>query len=375
MTSTLQKRRWATATGGCRLPVVLALAALFLAGALDANAWAGPWVPMTSAFPIPGNGIPTAQQVPGKDYSDYRDKDGITGAGDPEQVIAWDGMGGIRDSVDYSGSRLPFPGVDIDLEVDALAAGIDALYNEVIADNAALLFSVGDLGIGGLVGDGNIYVEPTAAAGGAGAFSIWATPTDIDQHGVTDVDGLEVWGADNVDDSTLYSLYGDPFAVLTPALVAKVAIWEFSGGASTPHTLTSELAAAMDLQFTGFGLGGPAWGQLVELMDLDAMMVLGREVLFSIAPIDLSQFDPLLPNLDGGEIFVYTDPNSPTSFLRHGGHEWDTAFDVMGTFNVLSENINALEAVSVPEPSSLVLALLAIAGLIGRPLWRTRRTA
>jgi hypothetical protein len=47
----------------------------------------------------------------------------------------------------------------------------------------------------------------------------------------------------------------------------------------------------------------------------------------------------------------------------------------MGTFNVLSENINALEAVSVPEPSSLMLALLAVAGLAARPLWRNRRTA
>ena len=77
-------------------------------------------------------------------------------------------------------------------------------------------------------------------------------------------------------------------------------------------------------------------------------------------------------NFDGGEIFVYT-PGSPTMFLRHGGHEWSTAFDVMLTFQLPSENINALEAVSgVPEPSTVLLAICGLVCLFGA---RVRRRA
>ena len=123
---------------------------------------------------------------------------------------------------------------------------------------------------------------------------------------------------------------------------------------------------AMDLQF-GFGGTGPLFGQLVELMDVDATMASGEQLLYSIAPLPLSQFDPALPDFDGGEIFVYDGPGTATRFLRHGGHDWDTAFDVVATFanlGVMSENINALEAVATPEPASCILMLLAAVGLL-----------
>jgi hypothetical protein len=94
-------------------------------------------------------------------------------------------------------------------------------------------------------------------------------------------------------------------------------------------------------------------------MDVDAIMVLGVQLIFSIQPITV----PGTPiAFDGGEIFEYDGPGMPTRFLNHGGHDWDTAFDVMGTFHLQNENIDALEAVSqfVPEPTSAMLLLMGL---------------
>jgi hypothetical protein len=153
--------------------------------------------------------------------------------------------------------------------------------------------------------------------------------------------------------------------VQIPGAALKVAVWEYDtvGLTSLPHTYTTDLAAAMDLQLVGVGNGGPLWAQLVETMDVDAIMTLGPKVLFSIRP----QVIPGTPfAFDGGEIFVYDGPNTPTKFLDHGGHLWDTAFDVMGTFNLQNENVDALEAVAtfVPEPGTCALAALGLLGLV-----------
>ena len=40
-------------------------------------------------------------------------------------------------------------------------------------------------------------------------------------------------------------------------------------------------------------------------------------------------------------------------YLFHGGHLWNTEFEVMATYNTASENINALEAANIPEPCDL----------------------
>ena len=89
-------------------------------------------------------------------------------------------------------------------------------------------------------------------------------------------------------------------------------------------------------------------------------------ILFTIDPITGSD-DELI--FDGGEIWLWDGitPGSAT-FLSHGGHTWDTAFDVMGTFGVDSDDVNALESVwdategEIPEPVSV--AFLG-AGLLG----------
>jgi hypothetical protein len=319
-----------------------------------------PWAPVTNPIgPAPGRYIPRPDEVPGKDFSEVRDRDAL-GVPDPEQDVAWDGSGGVRDSFDYSGSRVAYPDVLPDREVDGISAGGDALFNEVRDNRAALLFSVEN--------DPNIMFEkPTGVPGWPAGFGVWATAPVLDfTIPPLDTDGLEVWGGDNNDDSDRYSLAGDPFtAFVVPNESRKVAIWQYNavGGTSTHHTLTTDLAAAMDLQYVGFGVNGPLWGQLVELMDVDAIMTLGSQVLFSIRPLDLA--DPLLPDFDGGEIFEYTDPTQPTEFLDHGGHLWNTAFDVMGTFNLVNENVDALEAVSsTPEPGCVILLLLGMAGCV-----------
>jgi hypothetical protein len=317
-----------------------------------------PWAPMTSAVPGPSILVPSAKEVPGKDFSDVRDRD-AAGFLDPEQVVAWDGLGGVRDSYDYSGSRAAFPEVAQDQAVDGLAAGGDALFQSVIDNQAALLFSVET--------DPDIYFEratgfPAAPAG----FGLWASALDIDaMNPPLDTDALEVWGGDNNDDSDRYSIAGDPF-IMIPGGAAKVAVWQYAlpGGPSAPHTFTTDLAAAMDLQYVGVGLGGPLWGQLVELMDVDAIMMFGPRVLFSIRPLDLTPAAPFF--FDGGEIWEYNGAGVPTEFLDHGGHLWSTAFDVRATFGLNHENIDAIEAVAqfVPEPSALLLGMLAMALLI-----------
>jgi hypothetical protein len=311
---------------------------------------ANPWVPLSTwVNPGPSRFIPTVKEVPGKDFSDIRDRD-AAGVLDPQQVVAWDGSGGVRDSFDYTGTQ-PAPLNQQNQGVDGLSSGGDALFQAVRDDQAALLFSA--------EGDPDIYFEratgfPAAPAG----FGVWATALDIDaMNPPIDTDALEVWGGDNNDDSDRYSLDGDPFL---PG-AGKVAVWSYSppGGPSAPHTMTTDLAAAMDLQFGGPGVGGPLWGQLVELMDVDAIMTFGTQVTYSIRPL----FIPGTPiAFDGGEIFEYDGPGIATRFLKHGGHVWDTAFDVRGTFHVNNENIDALEgiATAVPEPASCLMVAFGL---------------
>lgn len=339
----------------------LVVAAGLLALQSPTTSFANPWVPIANPVsPGSGNTVPTAQQVPGKDFSDIRDRD-AAGVFDLEQVVAWDGSGGVRDSFDYSGSRALYPQ---DTGVDGIAAGGDALFQALRQNRSALLFSAEN--------DSRVlFVRPTGLPNPTPGFGVWATAADVDaMNPPIDLDGLEIWGADQNDDSDRYSLAGDPFTN-SPAAPQKVAIWSYNpaGNTSDPHTLTTDLASAMDLQYGGIGVGGALWSQLVELMDVDAIMTFGLQVTFSIRPIDLSLIDPTLPNFDGGEIFLYDGPATPTSFLVQGGYTWDTALDIVGTFSVASENIDALEAASVPEPGSLTLLVVGASGM----LWYARR--
>jgi hypothetical protein len=350
------------------------LAVLLLSATLAAHAGSykpqGPFVPG-----VPGSIIPGPKNVPGKEYSDHLDKDGRTGAPDPEQNIAWDGVGGVADTFDYTGSRILVDGT-ID-EVDALANRGDLLFNAVIANTSALLFSVDH--------DPRIHYESIG-----GGFGVWANPSSIDQHGVVDLDGLEVWGPEpdappgsvtTTDDANRYSLekprgYDPPLNQMDPL---GVAVWNYDAinHISNPWWKQSELAIAIaplappetvsvDYIEENFNLDG----MMNYDVSFDDVPLPGDRIMFTIDPI----LDPAGSVIfDGGEIFTYTRGAASAAFLTHGGHQWNTAFQVQATFGLVSENVNALEAAStVPEPGSMLLLGFGLVGLAGFTLRKKR---
>lgn len=359
-----------------KLPVV------FMATAMIALMWSAqpasadpPYVP-AGPFVVPTAGpiLPGPTEVPGKEFSSHSDKDHFH-FGDPEQVVNWNGLGGTYDGVDYTGSRQSDPE---ERQVDALANVDDALFQEVINDAAHLLFSVDSIGgtAPGFDEGANVFYEKRITGG----FGVWAdqslaTPdgaagSEVDVGApIFDLDGLEVWGPEPPDlnvpdppfigDANRYSLGA---GVLADPL--GVSVWDIAGGIpATPLWLQGEIAVIISI---ASGINIDAFNP--EEINLDGMMTFADEkIMFTIDPMKDSTGAPLF---DGGEIFVGTRTGGVGggvlggSFLFHGGHLWDTAFPVMGTFGLLSENINALEAVStVPEPASLVLASLALLSL------------
>jgi len=138
-------------------------------------------------------------------------------------------------------------------------------------------------------------------------------------------------------------------------------VWRYSGGASNPWLTDAAIVAALNAEF-GFGLCD---------IDLDAMMTWDEEdtsdefntawgdsIMFSLAPVTGTAWA-----LDGGEIFVWDAQG--IRYLYHGCHLWDTPFQVQGYAGGLSENVNALEAVSVPEPVTMAGLMLAVGSLAG----------
>jgi hypothetical protein len=137
----------------------------------------------------------------------------------------------------------------------------------------------------------------------------------------------------------------------------------------------------------------------IEGVNLDALMVRelfgdidtfdrnpdggpGDQIIFSIRQI----VDPADPDgyyATGSELFVLDGSTGPagTTYLMHGGHLWDHMYALTslavgpgGPFNgrgVIDINgIEAIgEAVVVPEPASMLLGCLALAGVV---VWRKR---
>jgi hypothetical protein len=180
------------------------------------------------------------------------------------------------------------------------------------------------------------------------------------------IDSVDLWGPEAQSRAAFYSFGGDP---------GDVSIYTLQGLAPSflaPYVTTAEIGGA---------IGNTA---LAPLIDVDGLMVNdvgtgfnpfdgefgpGDSMIFSIAPIPNPEGGPDF--FDGGEIWLW-EFGQPAEFLDHGGHLWDTAFDVRGTFGTQSENVDAIEAVSIPEPSSIAFVIAAIYGLVGL---RRRKTS
>ncbi len=389
-------------------------------------AWATiPYSGAGGAFPGFGPSVVAPTSVGGKEFSHDRDY-GVTLFGPPdtlpdaEQIVAWDGLGGVVDVTDYSGTR---PGYTPDDEIDALANRGDFAYNELKADIAHLLFSLDDkfnfvtpgggigsvtpgllppgtapgvtLGNGNVVGGSGEISYELALFGGANlpdTQGLWAKQADINGMPLPDdIDGLEVWGPEPPGaDADKYSLDIDALSFGFPATPADaVSVWNATG---TPYVLQSSVAGAVmallgPMPATAFmpdGPFGPTDG--IAAINLDALMVRdvvgdpdrfdpdgiaapvpGDEIIFSIRQI----VDPSDPDgfyATGSELFIL-NASAPPTFLTHGGHVWDHAY-TLGAFGGSDGNqrfafdINAIEAVgefAVPEPASLGLSLLGLA--------------
>ncbi len=316
--------------------------------------WATGLIALSATTPLP----PTA--VTGKEYSDGD----MVILENSHPAWLWDGAGGLRGASIWDG--LP-PGAPPPLlQLDAMANGHDSYFHEVAHHNtASLLFSVACDSTATSIW----YENPDGSRG------VWASKAQIYSEGVADLNALEVWGPDDVSNTEYVSVWGDlsgSWAILTTA----------RDGVLT----TEELAGTIGL-FAGAGMvnGAPlddaAILDLASQVQLDALMYFEDEVvipdgpplpclpscfdkiLFSIEPLTLLDGSVLF---DGGEIWTYTlGSGEPAQFLNHGGHVWDTAFDVRGTFGVFSENVDALEALPVPAPVPEAGALAASGLLTG----------
>ena len=337
-----------------------------------------------------GKEVPFPPQVPGKEYSEDPDRNGNPlHTPNPGQVIAWDGTGGTTNTSNFLTLWNPQSGIPApaSFQVDALANREDLLFYPVIYDRVPLVFSTGLPGGPRTDYDNYIFYErpnhkvllpfPYKEIG------VWATPAQINQVEPNNVEGLELWAPVQdptvpledrvnsvllngpelpVDDANRYSLLGDPLGC---------SVFKSNGDCLF---LKADIAAAITPLFPGLDITDAK-------IDLDGLMTWENDILFSLKPIDgdndaiITDNDPS-KDLDGGEIFVWR-ATKPAKFLIHGGHVWDTAFNVKDTVEFwtglkVNENIDALEAVAVPEPSTflslLTLGTLGAASTLKRKL-------
>ncbi|QDU59137.1 PEP-CTERM sorting domain-containing protein [Aeoliella mucimassa] len=376
-----------------------------------------------------GEGATPVGEVYGKEYSNtdfslvtdprlYNTSDhDAFGAFDPAQVVSWDGIpnpvtgnSGSVDGFDFEPALLQF-NVDIP-QIDALANRQDFLFNQIVRNEASLLFSMtADLGISGGTKSRVHFEDPDPVDLVADPLDIWALPqiptgpgAGVNHHPVQDLDALEVWGPEPSShengDTTIREGYdggshtadANRFSLDNDS-VTGTSVWAYDIATGTvgtwiPHSVIVE--AVEDL-FLGAGLDFDR--QTRDMIDVDGTMArdvgdssptapiygLNDELLFTIDPIDqpmmMSATGGPVPagfSIDGGEIMHLTFDASGApvaTFLKHGGHTWDTAFEVGKTFGYEFEDVDALEAVGVlegddistPEPSTMVMIGLALA--------------
>lgn len=327
--------------------IFAAVCAVLTSGLFTADlALAGPYVPITSPVWTPTLDAPAGpERHPGKEYSHEVDRSSTAAGGlvpDDQQNTMWDGSGGVADTFDYNG--IPGTSGNPSDQVDALAHPADALFGDVVSNTTAILYSLragpNVQGAGVDIG-APVWYETTA-----GGTAPWATWPQVDQHGGQNLDGLEVFGPEGADDATRYSLFND-FAGANNGGVG-CSIYDSAGTDGLADETCWLSHGALSSMFTGIQQ---------DLIDLDALMLSGDSIMFSLWPI------PGLPGFGVGDAVYLATRTSPVSAvllgpLSHGGHLW--------TNDWLGNNVDALEA-AAPEPASLALTVLGLAALgLGR---------
>ena len=291
-----------------------------------------------------GASFTTPDNVPGKEYSNNRDKDAAWNV-DHLQNLHWDGLGGNSDAFDYSGSA-PIGGagpMDPD-QVDALAHTNDAFFKDLTinAPNVGMVLS--------LQNENNVRSHDAT-----GTAAVWASANQVrgvpaHTQNADDIDALELWGPETFSDADHFSTGGD-------SLGLGVSVYHYDSGThtSSPYIFHNQILNQLNQDFH----------LDLQVIDVDGMMlndIKENSTSFDIGDTIMFTLQPTGP-LDGGEIFVWQN-GAPIQYLNQGGTIWNTANNVSGIFGSNSENINALEAVvAVPEPMTCGLLALGAAML------------
>ena len=343
--------------------VMFALCLLPLAKKTMANEIYSPVVaPVT---PAENDLVPKVERVPGKLYTDRLDLTHTTTPHSvrPTQLGNWDGRGGARDGQFLALNNTPL----MEHHVDAQSQLVDRLFEGVVNNRNPLIVSAEfDSMLGN---DSALVAERTG-----GSVETFATRNQVVDHPhagglLRDIDSVDLWGREDADQPTGHAGF---FSFGTDPKNTSV-YYNFLGGVAVnpqPYLSKNDIANA---------IGDP---NIAPQIDVDGLMVRdigtginpfdgnfgpGDSIMFTIAPVaDASG----AVRYDGGEIWVW-EHGSPAQFLKHGGHTWDTAFDVAGLLGVNTENIDALEAVgAIPEPGSLALL---VGGTIATVVTRRRQ--
>jgi hypothetical protein len=294
-----------------------------------------------------------------------------------------------------TGQNLMFDGVNIlpqsglrntffpvGIQVDALANKNDMYFEELVSDRVSLLFSVENDKFGqsifakqpkplvdipfsdavlwsrseGVFGD-KIHGYGPLVVGGDTSKVIDPQPVYpiTKTNNLVDLDALDVWGPEGgfVDQHEFSN--ANCFSPVGDTLYGQSASIFCDEGDIGLIPLISQLDIARAI-----GIPDP----LAPLIDVDALMASNRRTnfLFSVRPLNRYDYDGGL-SLDGAEVWVlYTYGGLYAHPLNHGGHRWDTAFNLrqylidqgFGDMGIPGQpgdvNLDALEAVPGPLP-------------------------
>ncbi len=326
----------------------LLLAIIAVMGFVVSLNYAGAWAQQQGP-PEPFNEAKCMIPVEFSDYTDRMAEMGIPtpadwglNGADPLQVL-------YTEPPDVPGALYPCNTFDFSdtepYEVDALANGGDALFHEVMHNQATLLVSFqGDPASAGI--PVSVWYElPVVPPGPNSTGPKWAKFNLVnDPNTLNDLDALEVWGPNDstglcdADDADFYSLQLDPGGV-------SIFWYNKANGVSTPYVIQPIIQAAV----VSLGYVGPT-------VDLDALMLYenqgvlgdhvwntGDTIIFSIRAAG---------TWDGGEIVVLPF-GGPAIFLYHDSHTWNTVFPVATTFDLdpPTEEVDAIEAYPYNYPT------------------------